>query len=52
MLGHTQAQTTQRYAHLAADPVKAAAASVAGTIAAAMSGGKPATVVPIRKAKG
>jgi integrase len=37
MLGHTQAQTTQRYAHLAADPVKAAAASVAGKIAAAMS---------------
>ncbi len=24
MLGHTQAATTQRYAHLAADPVKAA----------------------------
>jgi hypothetical protein len=49
MLGHTQSQTTQRYAHLAADPVKAAAASVAGTIAAAMSGAKPAEVVPIRK---
>ena len=51
MLGHTQAQTTQRYAHLAADPVKAAAASVAGTIAAAMSG-KPAEVQPMRKVKG
>jgi integrase len=51
MLGHTQAQTTQRYAHLAADPVKAAAASVAGTIAAAMSG-KPAEVLPMRKTKG
>ena len=51
MLGHTQAQTTQRYAHLAADPVKAAAASVAGTIAAAMSG-KPAEVLPMRKVKG
>jgi integrase len=36
ILGHTQAQTTQRYAHLASDPVKAAAASVAGKIAAAM----------------
>jgi integrase len=36
MLGHTQAQTTQRYAHLASDPVKAAAAAVAGKIAAAM----------------
>jgi integrase len=38
MLGHTQAATTARYAHLASDPVKAAAAIVAGKIAAAMSG--------------
>jgi integrase len=36
MLGHTQASTTQRYAHLAADPVKVAAAAVAATIDAAM----------------
>src|SRR5262249_36784040 len=40
MLGHTQAATTARYAHLASDPVKAAAAAVAGKIAAAMSSGK------------
>src|SRR5262249_40885663 len=40
MLGHTQASTTQRYAHLASDPVKAAAATVAGTITAAMQGGR------------
>jgi integrase len=39
MLGHTQAATTNRYAHLASDPVKAAAAAVAGKIAAAMAGG-------------
>ncbi len=39
MLGHTQAATTARYAHLASDPVKAAAATVAGKIAAAMTGG-------------
>ena len=38
MLGHTQAQTTQRYAHLSADPVKAAAATVAGKIDDAMRG--------------
>lgn len=38
MLGHTQAQTTQRYAHLASDPVKAAATAVAAKIAAAMKG--------------
>jgi hypothetical protein len=39
MLGHTQAATTARYAHLASDPVKAAAATVAGKIAAHMSAG-------------
>jgi integrase len=32
MLGHAQPSTTQRYAHLAPDPVKAAAASVAAKI--------------------
>jgi integrase len=36
MLGHTQAATTHRYAHLASDPVKAAAATVANKIADAM----------------
>ena len=39
MLGHTQVATTHRYAHLASDPVKAAAAAVAGKIAAAMQSG-------------
>jgi integrase len=39
MLGHTQAATTHRYAHLASDPVKAAAETVAGKIADAMQGG-------------
>ena len=54
MLGHTQAATTARYAHLASDPVKAAAAAVAGKIAAAMAGGSgdarkgDATVLPLR----
>ena len=33
LLGHTQVQTTARYAHLAADPVKAAAEQVASNIA-------------------
>lgn len=50
LLGHTQAQTTHRYAHLAADPVKAAAASVAGKIEAAMSEKPKAEIVPLRKA--
>jgi hypothetical protein len=38
LLGHTQPATTNRYAHLAADPLKAAAAAVAGSIADAMRG--------------
>ncbi len=38
ILGHAHVATTQRYAHLAADPVKAAAATIAGKIADAMRG--------------
>ena len=37
LLGHTQAQTTARYAHLAADPVRKANADVAKQIADNMS---------------
>ena len=49
LLGHTQAATTQRYAHLAADPVKAAAQDVASRISVAMkSGSGRGTVVPLR----
>ena len=33
LLGHSQIQTTARYAHLADDPVKAAADRIAGRIA-------------------
>ena len=33
LLGHTQAGTTQRYAHLSADPLKLAADRISGTIA-------------------
>jgi integrase len=36
LLGHTQVQTTARYAHLANDPVKAAAGRVSDMIGAAM----------------
>lgn len=36
LLGHTQAQTTARYAHLAADPVRKANADVAKQIAESM----------------
>jgi integrase len=53
MLGHTQAATTQRYAHVASDPVKAAAATVAGKIADAMQGSaaRIGTVVPLPQAR-
>ncbi len=36
LLGHTQVQTTARYAHLASDPVKAAATKIADSLAAAL----------------
>ena len=36
MLGHTQVQTTARYAHLAADPVKQAADDVSASLEAAL----------------
>lgn len=46
LLGHASPATTARYAHLAADPVKAAAEAAAGTIAAAMEG-KTADIIPL-----
>lgn len=49
LLGHTQVQTTARYAHLAADPVKAAAERVSSNIAALMDGSS-GEIVPLRPA--
>lgn len=40
LLGHRQAATTQRYAHLADDPLKRAAARIGGEIGAALEMGK------------
>jgi integrase len=50
LLGHTQAATTNRYAHVASDPLKAAAATVAAKIADAMQGSAASTgeVVPLK----
>jgi integrase len=50
MLGHSQTTTTQRYAHLASDPVKIAAATVASKIADAMQSNMVtrSDVVPLR----
>jgi len=47
LLGHRQAGTTMRYAHLAEDPVQAAAERVAGTIAGALGNGSVADVVDL-----
>jgi integrase len=57
MLGHSQPATTARYAHLADDPVKAAAAAVAGKIAAAMDASaknlkNTPSLVPLRSGEG
>lgn len=38
LLGHTQVQTTARYAHLALDPVRSAAEKVSGFIAKQAAG--------------
>ena len=38
LLGHTQATTTARYAHLDNDPLRRASESIAGRIAAALDG--------------
>jgi integrase len=57
LLGHKHAATTARYAHLSADPLRAANDAVGATIAAAMRRGRPnatsADVVglPVRRAK-
>ncbi len=50
LLGHTQTQTTARYAHLASDPVKAATERV-GAALAGMMGRGTAEVFSITKAR-
>ena len=50
MLGHAQASTTERYAHLASDPVRKANEAIGATIAAAMKG-KEAEVIEISSRK-
>ena len=50
LLGHTVAETTKRYSHLEADPVKRATETVGATIAAAMRG-ETGEVIDMTKAK-
>ncbi len=49
LLGHTRATTTQRYAHIADDPLKAAAERISGVIDAAMRGGVGAEIVELEQ---
>ena len=46
LLGHTQVQTMARYAHLAADPVKAAAERVTSNIAFILDSGQNQEPMP------
>ena len=41
LLGHTQPSTTNRYAHLDADPLRHAADAISASIAAALAGRGP-----------
>ena len=49
LLGHSQPQTTARYAHLGNDPLKAATERIGGAIAGAMNASAADNVVAIRK---
>ena len=49
LLGHTQSRTTQRYAHLADDPLRFTADKISGHIAAAMAGEEGAEVVELKR---
>jgi integrase len=48
LLGHTQASTTARYAHLDNDPLRRASETIGGRIAAAMEGKKSGSRVLVR----
>jgi len=49
LLGHANAATTARYAHLDADPLRRATDAISNTIAAALASNTGNNVVPIRK---
>ena len=51
LLGHRKSSTTERYAHLAADPLKQAADKIANELAAAMDApeSESAKIIPFRK---
>ncbi len=47
ILGHRQASTTERYAHISVNPLQSASERTGGVIAAAMKGSPTAEVIPI-----
>jgi integrase len=49
LLGHAQAATTARYAHLDNDPLRRASEAIAGHIAAALEGNPTASVQSLRR---
>jgi integrase len=49
LLGHSNPQTTSRYAHLDNDPLRRASEKIGGTIAAALDGSKRGEVVPLKR---
>lgn len=49
LLGHTQAQTTMRYSHLAADPLRQAASQISERIAEAMAREPEKKVLPLTR---
>lgn len=54
LLGHTQSRTTERYAHLEADPLRVASEAIGARVMDAMSGRKSGkdNVVSIKKSQG
>jgi integrase len=48
LLGHTQASTTQRYAHLDADPLRRASEAIGGRIAAALDGKRLGSIAQLK----
>ena len=51
LLGHREARTTARYAHLSDDPLRAASDAIGRQIAAALGGGTGSQVVELRRQK-
>jgi integrase len=48
LLGHTKAATTQKYAHLDADPLRRASEVIGGRITAALDGKRRGSVVQLK----